>query len=216
MRLVIADDQALLRTSIAEALTSRGIEVVGQAEDGPALLRLYDATTPDVVILDIRMPPSHTVEGLEAAASLRALDPRPAVLLLSHHVETSIAVDLLREDPRGIGYLLKDRVSRIDTLEDAVRRIAAGGTVVDPDIVSRLLGRRREPGPLDELTPRERDVLGAMAEGRSNRGIAAGLGIDEKTVEYHTTQIFGKLGIGPDANDHRRVLAVLSLLRGTA
>jgi DNA-binding NarL/FixJ family response regulator len=214
MKVAIADDQALLRASIAEALVARGIVVTGQAGDAGALLRLVDAMPPDVVILDIRMPPTHTTEGLEAAATLRTRTPRLGVLLLSHHVETSIAVDLLRDDPRGLGYILKDRVSRIDTLVDALTRIADGGTVVDPEIVSRLLGRRRDPGPIDELTPRERDVLGAMAEGRSNRGIAAQLGIDEKTVEYHTTQIFGKLGIEPDSNDHRRVLAVLSLLRG--
>ena len=214
MRVAIADDQALLRTSIAEALNGRGVQIVGQAGDAESLLRLAGATHPDVVILDIRMPPTHTVEGLEAAAVLRARQPAPGVLLLSHHVETAIAVDLLRDDPRGIGYLLKDRVARLDDLVEALGRIAAGGTVVDPDVVAHLLGRPRRPGPLDELTPRERDVLGAMAEGRSNRGIAARLGIDEKTVEYHTTQILGKLAIEPDANDHRRVLAVLRLLRG--
>ena len=138
------------------------------------------------------MPPSHTVEGLEAAATIRATWPHVALLLLSHHVETAIAVDLLREDPRGLGYLLKDRVSRIDTLVDALDRLAAGGVVIDPEIVSRLLGRRRAHDPMDELTAREREVLALMAEGRSNLGIAARLGIEDKTVEYHVTQILGQ------------------------
>jgi serine/threonine-protein kinase len=213
MRVVLTDDQALLRESLAEALAARGIDVIGQAEDVSGLLALIAKDQPNVAIIDIRMPPSHTVEGLEAAATIRATWPDVALLLLSHHVETAIAVDLLRDDPRGIGYLLKDRVTRIDVLVDALERLAAGGVVIDPEIVSRLLGRRRAHDPMDELTSRERDVLAEMAEGRSNSGIAARLGIEDKTVEYHVTQILGKLGIEPVAADHRRVLAVIAWLR---
>ena len=213
MRVVLADDQALLRESLAEALVARGIEVVGQAQDVAGLLALVDRERPDVAIIDIRMPPTHTVEGLEAASTIRATWPAVALLLLSHHVETSIAVDLLRDDPRSIGYLLKDRVTRIDTLIDALHRLVAGGVVIDPEIIARLLGRRRAHDPLDELTGREREVLGAMAEGRSNRGIAEQLGIEDKTVEYHVTQILGKLGIESVGADHRRVLAVILWLR---
>jgi DNA-binding NarL/FixJ family response regulator len=213
MRVVLADDQALLRESLAEALTARGIEVAGQAEDVPGLLEIVERTLPDVAIVDIRMPPAHSVEGLVATRTIRSTWPRVAVLLLSHHVETAIAVDLLREDSGRLGYLLKDRVTRIDVLVDAIERLAAGGVVIDPEIVSRLLGRRRDHDPLDELTTRERDVLAQMAEGRSNKGIGAGLGIEDKTVEYHVTQILGKLGIEPVGADHRRVLAVLMWLR---
>ena len=213
MRVVLADDQALLRESLAEALAARGIDVVGQAQDVPGLLALVDRERPNVAIVDIRMPPSHTVEGLEAAVTIRATWPDVALLLLSHHVETAIAVDLLRDDPRGVGYLLKDRVTRIAVLVDALERLVAGGVVIDPEIVSRLLGRRRAHDPLDELTARERDVLAEMAEGRSNSGIAARLGIEDKTVEYHVTQILGKLGIEPVGVDHRRVLAVIAWLR---
>jgi DNA-binding NarL/FixJ family response regulator len=213
MKVVLADDQDLLRESMAEALGGRGIAVLGQAADVPSLLALVERSRPDAAVVDIRMPPSHTSEGLEAAVAIRHDHPGTAVLLLSHHVETSIAVDLLRDDPAGLGYLLKDRVSRIGTLVEALERLVAGGTVVDPEVVGRLLGRPRVKGPLDELTPRERDVLAAMAEGRSNRGIAEQLGIEEKTVEYHVTQIMGKLGIEGSAADHRRVLAVLTWLR---
>ena len=213
MRVVLADDQALLRESLAEALVARGIDVVGQAQDVAGLLALVDRERPDLAIIDIRMPPSHTVEGLEAASTIRATWPAVALLLLSHHVETSIAVDLLRDDPRSIGYLLKDRVTRIDILIDALHRLVAGGVVIDPEIIARLLGRRRAHDPLDELTGREREVLGAMAEGRSNRGIAEQLGIEDKTVEYHVTQILGKLGIESVGADHRRVLAVILWLR---
>lgn len=213
MRVALADDQALLRESLAEALVARGIEVVGQADDVPGLLALVERTQPDVAIVDIRMPPSHTVEGLRAASTIRSTWPEVALLLLSHHVETAIAVDLLRDDPRGLGYLLKDRVTRIEILVDALERLAAGGVVIDPGIVSRLLGRQRSHDPLDELTAREREVLAEMAEGRSNRGIATRLGIEEKTVEYHVSQILGKLGIEPVGADHRRVLAVIMWLR---
>jgi DNA-binding NarL/FixJ family response regulator len=210
---VLADDQALLRESLAEALVARGIDVVGQAQDVAGLLNLVEQARPDLAIIDIRMPPSHTIEGLEAAATIRGAWPEVALLLLSHHVETSIAVDLLRDDPRSIGYLLKDRVTRIDILIDALHRLVAGGVVIDPEIIARLLGRQRAHDPLDELTSREREVLGAMAEGRSNHGIAEQLGIEDKTVEYHVTQILGKLGIESVGADHRRVLAVIQWLR---
>jgi DNA-binding NarL/FixJ family response regulator len=214
VKVVIADDQALLRESLADALVARGIEVIGRAGDADAVRALLATARPDVTILDIRMPPTFTTEGLRLAAEMRAVEPRPAVLLLSHHVETSVALDLLRDDPRGVGYLLKDRVTRLDALMEALERLVDGGSVVDPEIVGRLLGRRRDRDPLDELTPREREVLASMAEGRSNRGIGAALGVDEKTVEYHITQILGKLGIEAAPSDHRRVIAVLRYLRG--
>ena len=175
MRVVLADDQVLLRVSLAEALAARGVEVVGQAGDGASGVAMAMALPPDVVIVDIRMPPTHTLEGLDAAAEIRRRLPGTGILVLSHHVVTAIAVDLLRDDPRGVGYLLKDRITRMDDCVDALERLAAGGSVVDPDIVSRLLGRPRAGGPLDALTPREREVLAAMAEGRSNVGIARAL-----------------------------------------
>jgi DNA-binding NarL/FixJ family response regulator len=171
------------------------------------------ATRPDVVVLDVRMPPTHTTEGLEAARIIRDRWPDTAILVLSQYVETRYAVDLVRENPAGIGYLLKDRVTRIADLADAVRRVAAGGSVIDPDVVARLLGRRRRQSPIDELTRREREILGLMAEGRSNQGIADRLALEVKTVEGHVGQIFGKLGLEPQPEDHRRVLAVLTFLR---
>jgi DNA-binding NarL/FixJ family response regulator len=171
------------------------------------------ATQPDVVVLDPRMPPTHTTEGLEAARIIRDRWPDTAILVLSQYVETRYAVDLVRENPAGIGYLLKDRVTRIGDLADAVRRVAVGGSVIDPDVVARLLGRRRRQSPIDELTRREREILGLMAEGRSNQGIADRLALEVKTVEGHVGQIFGKLGLEPQPEDHRRVLAVLPFLR---
>ncbi len=212
-RVVLADDHVLLRETLAESLLARGIDVAGQAADVPSLLDVVDRLEPDIAIVDIRMPPTHRLEGLEAAASLRERHPTLGILLLSHHVETAIAVDLLRDERAGIGYLLKDRVTRIEILVDAIERVAGGGMVIDPDVVTRLLGRRRARGPLDELTPRERDVLREMAQGRSNHGIATTLGIEDKTVEYHVGQILGKLGVEPDDADNRRVIAVLAWLR---
>ncbi len=213
MRIVLADDQSLLRESLAEALRARGHEIAGQAGSGEALLPLALDPTVDIVVADIRMPPTHTLEGLEAAAEIRRRRPAMPVLLLSHHVETAIAVDLVRDDPRGLGYLLKDRVSHMDAFEQTLERLVDGETVIDPEVIARLLGRPRAHGPLDELTSRERQVLAAMAQGRSNRAIAHELGIEEKTVEYHVSQILGKLGIEANAADHRRVLAVLAWLR---
>jgi DNA-binding NarL/FixJ family response regulator len=214
MRIALADDADLLREALASALTSAGFEVVGQAADVPSLLRVVEATSPDVVVLDVRMPPTHTTEGLEAAREIRSRHPGMAILVLSQYVETRYAVDLLRDDPSGIGYLLKDRVTRVADLAEAVRRVAAGGSVIDPEVVSRLLGKPRAHSPLDELTPREREILGLMAEGRSNQAIADRLMLELKTVEGHVRAIFSKLGLEPAAEDHRRVLAVLAYLRG--
>lgn len=210
---VMADDAVLLREALASALAAAGFEVLGQAADADELLPLVDRHLPDVVVLDVRMPPTHTTEGLEAAQRIRDAQPDIGILVLSQYVETRYAVDLLRSDPAGIGYLLKERVSRVEQLADAVRRVHAGESVIDPEVVARLLGRPRQPGPLDELTPRERDVLALMAEGRSNRGIADALVLDGKTVEGHVSNIFGKLQLEPATEDHRRVLAVLAYLR---
>jgi DNA-binding NarL/FixJ family response regulator len=213
VRIVLADDAILLREALAGALAAAGFQVVGQAANVPGLLALVDRELPDVVVVDVRMPPSHTTEGLEAARQIRSTHPRIAILVLSQYVETRYAVELLREDPAGIGYLLKDRVTRVADLADAVRRVAGGGSVIDPEVVARLLGRQRGHSPLDELTPREREILGLMAEGRSNQAIADRLVVELKTVEGHVRAIFSKLGLEPTAEDHRRVLAVLAYLR---
>jgi DNA-binding NarL/FixJ family response regulator len=212
-RIVLADDAVLLREAIAAGLAAAGFEVVGQAADMEGLLREVDRTLPDVVVVDVRMPPSHTTEGLEAAREIRRRHPGMPILVLSQYIETRYAVELVRDDPGGLGYLLKDRVARLDDLTDAVRRVAAGGTVIDPEVVARLLGRPRRHTPLDELTPREREILGLMAEGRSNQGIADRLVLELRTVEGHVGQIFSKLRLEPSGDDHRRVLAVLTALR---
>jgi DNA-binding NarL/FixJ family response regulator len=214
IRIVLADDAVLLREALGAALAASGFDVVGQAADVPELLRLVALEQPDVAIVDVRMPPSHTTEGLEAARRIRAEHPGMAILVLSQYVETRYAVDLLRDEPAGIGYLLKERVTRLTDLADAVRRVAAGGTVIDPEVVARLLGRQRSHSPLDELTPREREILGLMAEGRSNPAIAERLTLELKTVEGHVRAIFSKLGLEQTIEDHRRVLAVLAHLRG--
>jgi DNA-binding NarL/FixJ family response regulator len=213
IRIVLADDAVLLREALAAALAAAGFEVVGQAADVAGLMALVAREKPDLVVLDVRMPPTYSTEGLEAARQLRASHPGIAILVLSQYVETRYAIDLLREDPSGIGYLLKDRVTRVTDLADAVRRVAAGGSVIDPEVVARLLGRPRHHSPLEELTPRERDILALMAEGRSNQAIADRLTLETKTVEGHVRAIFGKLGLEPTAEDHRRVLAVLAYLR---
>jgi DNA-binding NarL/FixJ family response regulator len=213
LRIVLADDAVLLREALAASLSAAGFEVVGQAADAEELLALVDRAAPDVLVVDVRMPPTHSTEGLEASRRIRREHPEIAILLLSQYIETRYAVELLRENPAGIGYLLKDRVTRITELAEAVRRVAAGGSVIDPEVVARLLGRQREHTPLDELTTREREILALMAEGLSNSGIADRLVLDPKTIEGHVTRIFVKLGLEPTHADHRRVLAVLSYLR---
>jgi DNA-binding NarL/FixJ family response regulator len=214
IRIVLADDAVLLREALATALAASGFEVVGQAVDVPGLIALVDRQQPDVAVVDVRMPPTHTTEGLEAARRIRADHPEVAILVLSQYVETRYAVDLIRDDPAGVGYLLKQRVMRLDDLADAVRRVAAGGSVIDPEVVARLLGRPRSHSPLDEITSREREILSLMAEGRSNAAIAERLTLEVRTVEGHVRTIFSKLGLEPTIEDHRRVLAVLAYLRG--
>jgi DNA-binding NarL/FixJ family response regulator len=213
IRVALADDAELLRDAIAASLTAVGFEVVGGAADVPGLLALVERTSPDVVVVDVRMPPTHTTEGLEAAQRLRRERPGIGILVLSQYVETRYAIDLVRDDARGLGYLLKDRVTRVADLADAVRRVAAGGSVIDPEVVARLMGRPRAHSPLDELTRREREILGLMAEGRSNQGIADALSLELKTVEGHVSQIFSKLDLEPTGTAHRRVQAVLTWLR---
>jgi DNA-binding NarL/FixJ family response regulator len=213
VRVVVADDSPLLREGVAHVLAESGIEVVAQVGDATALLNAIDGTQPDLAIVDVRMPPTQTDEGARAAVEIRARHPHVGILLLSQVIEAQYALTLLSEHPHGFGYLLKDRVLAIDDFIQSVERVAAGGTAIDPDVVSQLLGRRREDDPLDELTPREREILALMAEGRSNRGICQQLFLSPKTVESHVHNIFGKLGITAAADDHRRVLAVLTYLR---
>ncbi|WP_353946957.1 response regulator transcription factor [Streptomyces sp. HUAS MG91] len=212
--MIVAEDSALLRQGIVRLLTDEGIEVAADCGDTGPLLALVAEHTPDAVLLDIRMPPTHTDEGLLAAAAVRAAHPGTGVLLLSQYVETSSTVRVLAQNPEGFGYLLKERVADIDELRGALERVAAGETVLDPLVVSRLMEAPRMPGPLDDLTGRERDVLALMAEGRSNEAIAQKLVIGGKTVETHVRNIFGKLRLEPDLLEHRRVMAVLTYLRG--
>ena len=212
IRIVLADDAVLLRESLAAALAASGFEVVGQADDVPGLLALVERERPDLAVVDVRMPPTNTTEGLEAARRIRADHPTIGILVLSQYVETRYAIDLIRDDPAGVGYLLKQRVMKLDDLSDAVRRVASGGSVIDPEVVALMLGRRRRHSPLDELTPREHEILALMAEGRSNAAIAERLGLDPRTVEGHVRTIFSKLGLEPTLADHRRVLAVLAYL----
>ena len=213
MRVVIADDSILLREGVSRLLTEAGHDVVGQAGDGDGLLREVEDKAPDVAIVDIRMPPTHTDEGLRAARELRARHPQLGVLVLSQYVRPSYALELLADDARGVGYLLKDRVSDLDELAEAVRRVGEGGSVLDPSVVSQLVGRRRQGhDALDDLSAREREVLALMAEGRSNRAIAERLFITDRTVEKHVKGILTKLRIPASTDDHRRVLAVLAYL----
>jgi DNA-binding NarL/FixJ family response regulator len=214
MRVVVADDVMLTREGIVRLLAEAGIDVVGQAGDAEALLREVRLSLPDVALVDIRMPPSHTDEGLVAAQAIRAEHPEIGVLVLSQYVEPSYAMRLIEEEPERVGYLLKERVFEIATIVDAIRRLMNGETVIDPMIVSRLMGRRRPQDPLSELTDREREVLGLIAEGMSNRAIADRLFIAERTVEAHVSRIFAKLGIHESPDLHRRVKAVLTFLRG--
>lgn len=213
MRVVIAEDTMLTREGIVRLLEDAGVDVVAQAEDAATLMRHVRAKRPDAAIVDIRMPPTHTDEGLIATQQIRTEHPEIGVLLLSHYVEPSYAIRLLEEHPERIGYLLKERVFDVAILVDALRRIGDGETVIDPTIVARLVGRRRREDPLAQLTEREREVLGLVAEGLSNRAIAARLFITERTVEAHVKQIFLKLRLDPNAESHRRVLAVLAYLR---
>jgi DNA-binding NarL/FixJ family response regulator len=210
---VIADDSVLLREGVARLLTEAGFDVVGQAADADELLLEVADKGPDVAIVDIRMPPTHTDEGLRAARQLRSLYPELGVLVLSQFVRPSYAFELLADDASGVGYLLKDRVSDLHELSDAVHRVGEGGSVLDPSVVAQLVGRRRPRNdPIDELTDRERDVLALMAEGRSNHAIAERLFITDRTVEKHVKSIFMKLNISATQDDHRRVLAVLAYL----
>ena len=216
MRVVVADDHALLRAGLVELLTAGGLDVVGQAGDADELIELTRRHLPDVVVLDIRMPPTQSVEGLQAARTIRAEHgPAIGIVLLSQHIETRHTMDLFANGAAGIGYLLKDRVLEPAELIDAIRRVAGGGSAVDPMVIEHLMKRRRGDGILDALTERERDVLAAMAEGRSNRSIAGTLHISEKTVEASTNRIFTKLGLEPDADQHRRVRAVLAYLQSS-
>jgi DNA-binding NarL/FixJ family response regulator len=213
VRVVIAEDSALFREGLARLLEGAGIEVAGRAADGRELMRLVEAQAPDIVVTDIRMPPTHTVEGLAAAAEIRERHPDVAVLLLSQYVETTHALKLLERGGDGVGYLLKDRVADVRQFVDAVRRVAAGGSVIDTEVVSQLFARKRRKDLVDELTDRERETLRLMAEGRSNSAIASSLHMSEKTVEGHVRSIFSKLQLEPAAEDHRRVLAVLTYLK---
>jgi len=213
MRVVIADDEMLLREGLAGLLTNAGFDVVGKAANAAELLRSVRLTNPDVAIVDIRMPPTHTDEGLVAAKEIRSSHPQTGVLVLSHYLESIYALRLLEEHPERVGYLLKARVSDIAVLADALHRLADGECVLDPTIVSRLVNRPREQSPLAELTDREREVLELIAEGRSNQAIGGRLHLSPKTVETHIHQIFQKLDLVADPDSHRRVLAVLAFLR---
>jgi DNA-binding NarL/FixJ family response regulator len=212
VRVVVADDSTLLREGVVRLLDEAGLEVVGQAADAEDLLRKVRAHKPDVAIVDVRMPPTHTDEGLRAAREIRAEMPDVSVLVLSQYVEVTYARELLADSAEGLGYLLKDRVADVGALTDAVRRVGEGGSALDPEVVSQMLGRRRQEDPLEELTPREREVLGLMAEGRSNASIAGELVVTERAVEKHVTGIFSKLGLEAGGEDHRRVVAVLRFL----
>ena len=214
VRVVLADDSVLLREGIARLLDEAGIDVVAQAGDGTELLKAVRQHRPDVAIVDIRMPPTHTDEGLKAAEAIRdEFGTSVGILVLSQYVETTFALRLVADGAGGVGYLLKDRVDDLDDFSDAVRRIAKGGSVIDPEVVAQLVGRRRAKVPLDDLTEREREVLALMAEGRSNQAICDRLFLAPKTVEAHIANIFSKLELQPAADDHRRVLAVIAYLR---
>jgi DNA-binding NarL/FixJ family response regulator len=212
VRIVIAEDSVLLREGLAKLLEDEGIEVVGRADDADSLLLKVRSYRPDVAIVDVRMPPTHTDEGARAAVTIREEHPEVGVLLLSQVIEATFALRLFTESPAGFGYLLKDRVLDVDDFVDALRRVARGGTAIDPAVVSQLLGRTRPDDPIAALTERERSVLELMAEGRSNAGIGHKLFLSPKTVETHVHAIFRKLDLAPAPDDHRRVLAVLAFL----
>ena len=213
MRVVVAEDSTLFREGLVRVLADEGIDVVGEARNAHELRTIVERERPDVAIVDVRMPPTQTDEGTRTAKELKAQQPALGVLVLSQVVETKHALDLFSEWPEGFGYLLKDRVLAVADFLDAVRRVAAGGTAIDPEVVGQLMGRRRERDPLEDLSPREREVLALMAEGLSNRGICERLFLSPKTVETHINSIFTKLRLSPAQDDHRRVLAVLAFLR---
>jgi DNA-binding NarL/FixJ family response regulator len=212
MRVVIAEDSILLREGLVRLLADEDIETVAAVEDAPGLLRALEEFRPDLAIVDVRMPPSFTDEGIRAALEARKRDPGVRILVLSQYVEERYAAELIGNDPSGIGYLLKERVADVGDFVAAVRKVAAGGTAIDPEVVVQLLGRSRRKDPLATLTPRERDVLAAMASGASNSAIAAYLVITEGAVEKHIRNVLDKLGLEPSAQEHRRVLAVLKYL----
>ncbi len=213
LRVVIAEDQVLLREGIVRLLGEAGFDVVAQAADADDLLRKVAAHAPDVAIIDIQMPPTNTDDGLRAAMHVRATQPEVGVLVLSQFVEEAYALDLIGDDAAGVGYLLKDRVADVAAFTEAIVRVSRGGSALDPEVVAQMLGRPRRQDPLASLSPREREVLALMAEGRTNRAIADELVISIHAVEKHVTNIFSKLGLSPTAEDHRRVLAVLTFMR---
>ena len=213
MRVVIAEDAVLLRAGLERLLAEGDFEVVGTVGDGPGLVAAAAALRPDIAIVDVRMPPTHTDEGLRAALEVRRLVPETAILVLSQYVEERYALELIGSNAEGVGYLLKDRVADVSEFLAAVRRVGEGGTALDPEVVAQLLGRRRRGNPLEAISPREREVLALMAEGRSNAAIAAELVVTDGAVEKHVSNIFAKLGLPATASDHRRVLAVLTYLR---
>ncbi|MGZ5213015.1 MAG: LuxR C-terminal-related transcriptional regulator [Actinomycetota bacterium] len=212
MRVALADDAVLFREGIARVLSERGFEVVAQVGNAEELLGAVETAQPDVVVVDIRMPPTHTHEGLLAALQIRESHPEIGVLMLSQYIETHYAMQLLADRPEGAGYLLKDRVSHLSEFTEAVTRVASKGSVIDPAVVAELLGRRRMSSPVEQLTERERDILALMAEGRSNQAIGERVFLSAKTVEAHVSSIFSKLGLPPKHDDNRRVLAVLTFL----
>jgi DNA-binding NarL/FixJ family response regulator len=216
VRIVIADDSVLLRRGAVRLLEDAGFEVVAEAGDGEDLLRKVRAHKPDVAVVDIRMPPTHVDEGLQAARIIREELPEVGILMLSQYVEERYVTSLLEQGAAGVGYLLKDRVAEVERFTDAIRQVGAGGSVLDPEVVSHMLGRRQKDAPLEGLTEREREVLALMAEGKTNRAISETLYVSERAVERHVTSIFGKLDLPTTDQDHRRVLAVLAYLRGTA
>jgi DNA-binding NarL/FixJ family response regulator len=213
MRVVVADDSVLLREGVVRLLEESGFEVVAQAGDAEDLIRKVGAHKPDVAVVDIRMPPTNTDDGLRAALEIRATHPETGVLVLSQYVEEGYALELVSDSAGGVGYLLKDRVADVERFVESVKRVAEGGSALDPEVVAQLVGRARRDDPLAELTPREREVLELISEGRSNQAIAEHMVVTERAVEKHVTSIFGKLGLTPAAEDHRRVLAVLAFLR---
>lgn len=213
MRVVVADDAALFREGVVRILAAAGFEIVGTASDAGSLLEVVASTGPELAVVDVRMPPTHTDDGLQAALRIRDEHPEVGLLMLSQYADSDLAMTLLSGARRGVGYLLKESVSDVDELIDAVRRVGLGGSVVDAAVVAALLGRRRPPTPLDDLTERERSVLALMAEGRSNAAIGARLFLGERTVETHVRNIFGKLGLEDSPDDHRRVLAVVQYLQ---